>query len=134
MKGDLCQFDHGNDPVVIDDVSLPNVLQLNQNGPPPPPSGPPSLPVIHQRPPGPGQPMLGPRGPPISGQRPPMPPLGPMGPRPMIGGPPPPPLPPGQRPILRPGEEAHLLSCKSVLLKFSQISLKQVIFLHLAIK
>jgi RNA-binding protein 26 len=30
MRGDLCPYDHGTDPVVVDDVNLPNVLQLNQ--------------------------------------------------------------------------------------------------------
>ena len=33
MRGDLCPFDHGCDPVIVDDMSLPNVLPF------PPPAG-----------------------------------------------------------------------------------------------
>uniref|UniRef100_A0A3P8XAF7 RNA binding motif protein 26 n=1 Tax=Esox lucius TaxID=8010 RepID=A0A3P8XAF7_ESOLU len=32
MRGDMCPFDHGSDPVVVEDVNLPNMFQ----GPPPP--------------------------------------------------------------------------------------------------
>jgi len=28
MRGDMCPFDHGVDPVVVDDVALPNVLNF----------------------------------------------------------------------------------------------------------
>ncbi|ELU08203.1 hypothetical protein CAPTEDRAFT_222739 [Capitella teleta] len=54
MRGDLCPFDHGADPVVVEDVHLSNVLKLQGgirgpaprgalipvNRPPPPPPGP----------------------------------------------------------------------------------------------
>lgn len=62
MKGELCPYDHGSDPVVLEDVSLPQVLSFpstnNQPIPPPPPpgidaapglpltSGPPVLPTV----------------------------------------------------------------------------------------
>ncbi|XP_053575254.1 RNA-binding protein 27 [Bombina bombina] len=36
VLGDLCQFDHGNDPLVVDDVSLPSMIPF-----PPPPGLPP---------------------------------------------------------------------------------------------
>ncbi|XP_016160699.1 PREDICTED: RNA-binding protein 27 [Ficedula albicollis] len=35
VLGDLCQFDHGNDPLVVDEVSLPSMIPF----PPPPPGG-----------------------------------------------------------------------------------------------
>ena len=28
MRGDMCPYDHGNDPVIVDDVTLPNVLSF----------------------------------------------------------------------------------------------------------
>ena len=31
MRGDLCPFDHGNDPVVVEDVNLPNMLAFPGN-------------------------------------------------------------------------------------------------------
>lgn len=34
MLGDLCPYDHGMDPVVVEDIGIPNVLSF-----PPPPSG-----------------------------------------------------------------------------------------------
>lgn len=41
MKGELCPYDHGSDPVVLEDVTLPQVLSFptsnNQSIPPPPP-------------------------------------------------------------------------------------------------
>uniref|UniRef100_A0A8C3K7J6 RNA-binding protein 27 n=1 Tax=Calidris pygmaea TaxID=425635 RepID=A0A8C3K7J6_9CHAR len=37
VLGDLCQFDHGNDPLVVDEVSLPSMIPF----PPPPPGIPP---------------------------------------------------------------------------------------------
>uniref|UniRef100_A0A670IYV2 RNA binding motif protein 27 n=1 Tax=Podarcis muralis TaxID=64176 RepID=A0A670IYV2_PODMU len=37
VLGDLCQYDHGNDPLVVDEVSLPSMIPF----PPPPPGLPP---------------------------------------------------------------------------------------------
>lgn len=52
VRGDLCPFDHGNDPLVVDDVNLPNMLPFPP-APilplPPPPSIPP--PPITEPPP-----------------------------------------------------------------------------------
>ncbi|KFZ55585.1 RNA-binding protein 27, partial [Antrostomus carolinensis] len=42
VLGDLCQFDHGNDPLVVDEVSLPSMIPF----PPPPPGLPPPPPGI----------------------------------------------------------------------------------------
>ncbi|XP_030067446.1 RNA-binding protein 27 isoform X2 [Microcaecilia unicolor] len=39
VLGDLCQFDHGNDPLVVDEVSLPSIIPF----PPPPGLPPPSI-------------------------------------------------------------------------------------------
>ncbi|XP_056300143.1 RNA-binding protein 27 isoform X2 [Pseudoliparis swirei] len=36
VRGDLCLFDHGNDPLIVDDVNLPNMIPF-----PPPPVMPP---------------------------------------------------------------------------------------------
>ncbi|KAF3841075.1 hypothetical protein F7725_006937, partial [Dissostichus mawsoni] len=36
VRGDLCLFDHGNDPLIVDDVNLPNIIPF-----PPPPVMPP---------------------------------------------------------------------------------------------
>ncbi|NXQ17607.1 RBM27 protein, partial [Peucedramus taeniatus] len=47
VLGDLCQFDHGNDPLVVDEVSLPSMIPF----PPPPPGLPPPQP--HPQPPPP---------------------------------------------------------------------------------
>lgn len=33
MRGDLCPYDHGSDPVVVEDVNLPNVLGFHPIGP-----------------------------------------------------------------------------------------------------
>ncbi|KAJ8003331.1 hypothetical protein DPEC_G00147220 [Dallia pectoralis] len=55
MRGDMCPFDHGSDPVVVEDVNLPNMFQV-----PPPGTLPPSLP-------------------PVAGPPPPLPPLQPSG-------------------------------------------------------
>ncbi|KAM4748219.1 RNA-binding protein 27-like [Rhinophrynus dorsalis] len=38
VLGDLCQFDHGNDPLVVDEVSLPSMIPF-----PPPPGLPPPV-------------------------------------------------------------------------------------------
>ncbi|XP_074865849.1 RNA-binding protein 27 isoform X2 [Carettochelys insculpta] len=40
VLGDLCQFDHGNDPLVVDEVALPSMIPF----PPPPPGLPPPPP------------------------------------------------------------------------------------------
>ncbi|XP_026278261.1 zinc finger protein swm isoform X2 [Frankliniella occidentalis] len=42
MRGDLCPYDHGTDPVVLEDVSLSQVLHPSQPGSGPPGSGVPS--------------------------------------------------------------------------------------------
>ncbi|XP_037125116.1 RNA-binding protein 27 isoform X1 [Syngnathus acus] len=50
VRGDLCPFDHGNDPLIVDDVSLPNIIPF----PPPPvipPGGLPMPPPITEPPP-----------------------------------------------------------------------------------
>lgn len=50
MRGDYCPFDHGNDPLVLDDVS---VLSFGLSGPPPPPppnSALPPQPALPQEP------------------------------------------------------------------------------------
>lgn len=67
MRGDLCPYDHGNDPVVLEDVELSSMLNYNR-----PPPGP----VVVGVPPAPGAapggaplPTVGPphlRGPPPS--------------------------------------------------------------------
>ncbi|XP_072923434.1 RNA-binding protein 27 isoform X1 [Hemitrygon akajei] len=44
MRGDLCLFDHGNDPLIVEDVTLPGMIPF----PPPPPGLPPPG---HQLPP-----------------------------------------------------------------------------------
>lgn len=41
VRGDLCAFDHGNDPLVVDDVNLPGIIPY----PPPPVMAPTSLPM-----------------------------------------------------------------------------------------
>nr|XP_057943868.1 RNA-binding protein 27 isoform X3 [Doryrhamphus excisus] len=41
VRGDLCLFDHGNDPLIVDDVSLPNIIPF----PPPPVMPPAGLPM-----------------------------------------------------------------------------------------
>ncbi|XP_025026318.1 RNA-binding protein 27 isoform X2 [Python bivittatus] len=66
VLGDLCQFDHGNDPLVVDEVSLPSMIPF----PPPPPGLPPpgmlmpptQGPAHNMRMPGP---QLHPRPPPL---------------------------------------------------------------------
>ncbi|KAM3845930.1 RNA-binding protein 27 isoform 2-T2 [Vipera latastei] len=66
VLGDLCQFDHGNDPLVVDEVSLPSMIPF----PPPPPGLPPpgmlmpptQGPTHNMRMPGP---QLHPRPPPL---------------------------------------------------------------------
>lgn len=41
VRGDLCLFDHGNDPLVVDDVNLPSMIPF----PPPPVLPPPGMPM-----------------------------------------------------------------------------------------
>ncbi|XP_027697627.1 RNA-binding protein 27 isoform X3 [Vombatus ursinus] len=50
VLGDLCQFDHGNDPLVVDEVALPSMIPF----PPPPPGLPPPPPPGILMPPMPG--------------------------------------------------------------------------------
>jgi len=60
MRGDMCPFDHGSDPVVVEDVNLPNMLPFQPppipGGEAPPPPGPPpplmNPPPVNLRPPG----------------------------------------------------------------------------------
>ncbi|KAM9396199.1 RNA-binding protein 26 isoform 1-T1 [Salvelinus alpinus] len=75
MRGDICPFDHGIDPVVVEDVNLPNMFQAPPpipgvaQPPPglPPPPGPPPLmtpPPVNLRPPVSMPPSLPPSLPP----------------------------------------------------------------------
>ncbi|XP_069754229.1 RNA-binding protein 27 isoform X3 [Narcine bancroftii] len=69
MRGDLCLFDHGNDPLIVEDVTLPGMIPF----PPPPPGLPPPG---HQLPP-PGHHLPPPLpGLPPSLRLPPIPPPG----------------------------------------------------------
>ncbi|CAN8033188.1 unnamed protein product, partial [Ixodes persulcatus] len=47
MRGDYCPFDHGNDPLIVEDVS---VLRFGLSGPPPPPPPPPPAPALPPQP------------------------------------------------------------------------------------
>lgn len=51
MRGDLCPYDHGTDPVVLEDVALSRVLTFGPHGP----QAPGTVPVssIPEPPPGP---------------------------------------------------------------------------------
>ncbi|NWU78749.1 RBM27 protein, partial [Onychorhynchus coronatus] len=69
VLGDLCQFDHGNDPLVVDEVSLPSMIPF----PPPPPGLPPP----------PGM-LLPPLPGPVRGLRLPVPPAHPQPPPPVV--------------------------------------------------
>lgn len=61
MRGDMCPFDHGSDPVVVEDVNLPSILPFPPaplpvgDGPPParlpPPPGLLPPPPVNLRPP-----------------------------------------------------------------------------------
>lgn len=61
MRGDMCPFDHGSDPVVVEDVNLPSILPFPpaplpvRDGPPPPRLPPPPgllpPPTVNLRPP-----------------------------------------------------------------------------------
>ncbi|XP_069100780.1 RNA-binding protein 27 isoform X2 [Pleurodeles waltl] len=67
VRGDLCQFDHGNDPLIVDEVTLPGIIPF-----PPPPGLPPPgmllpplpappnmrMPVPHSQGPPPGVPPM----------------------------------------------------------------------------
>nr|DBA33067.1 TPA: hypothetical protein GDO54_000799 [Pyxicephalus adspersus] len=88
MRGDMCPFDHGSDPVVVEDVNLPGILPFPAqppvvDGPPPPGLPPPPTlltpPPVNLRPPVPPPGPLPPSLPPVSGPPPPLPPLQPAG-------------------------------------------------------
>ncbi|XP_051562689.1 RNA-binding protein 26-like isoform X2 [Myxocyprinus asiaticus] len=88
MRGDMCPFDHGSDPVVVEDVNLPSILPFQPpplpvvDGPPPPglPPPPPLLPPpVNLRPPVPLPGTLPPSLPPVTGPPPPFPALQPPG-------------------------------------------------------
>lgn len=74
----MCPFDHGSDPVVVEDVNLPNMLsfqppQIPGVEPPPPPGLPPppplmSAPPVNLRPPVPPPCALPPSLPPVAGR------------------------------------------------------------------
>ncbi|XP_061671093.1 RNA-binding protein 26 isoform X2 [Syngnathoides biaculeatus] len=76
MRGDMCPFDHGSDPVVVEDVGLPNMLPFQPppipgvDGPPPPGLPPPPLlnpPPVNLGPPVPPPGTLPPSLPPVAG-------------------------------------------------------------------
>ncbi|XP_077395307.1 RNA-binding protein 26-like [Festucalex cinctus] len=88
MRGDMCPFDHGSDPVVVEDVGLPNMLPFQPppipvvDGPPPPGLPPPPLmnpSPVNLGPPVPPPGTLPPSLPPVAGPPPPLPPLQPSG-------------------------------------------------------
>ncbi|XP_073335954.1 RNA-binding protein 27 isoform X3 [Pagrus major] len=60
VRGDLCPFDHGNDPLIVDDVNLPSMIPF-----PPPPVMPPAglpMPPITEPPPPLRMPAMPPYG------------------------------------------------------------------------
>uniref|UniRef100_A0A7N9APE4 RNA binding motif protein 26 n=1 Tax=Mastacembelus armatus TaxID=205130 RepID=A0A7N9APE4_9TELE len=79
MRGDMCPFDHGNDPVVVEDVNLPSMLPFQPPPipgvePPPPPGLPPPPPLmnpppVNLRPPVPPPGALPPSLPPVAWMR-----------------------------------------------------------------
>ncbi|XP_074522908.1 RNA-binding protein 26 isoform X2 [Halichoeres trimaculatus] len=89
MRGDMCPFDHGSDPVVVEDVNLPSILPFQPpplpgvDAPPPPGLPPPPAllnpPPVNLRPPVPPPGALPPSLPPIAGPPPSLPPLQPSG-------------------------------------------------------
>ncbi|XP_029000402.1 RNA-binding protein 26 [Betta splendens] len=88
MRGDMCPFDHGSDPVVVEDVNLPGILPFQPPpipgvDPPPPPGLPPpplmNPPPVNLRPPVPPPGALPPSLPPVAGPPPPLLPLQPSG-------------------------------------------------------
>ncbi|MGH0133397.1 UNVERIFIED_CONTAM: hypothetical protein FKN15_035940 [Acipenser sinensis] len=85
----MCLFDHGSDPVVVEDVNLPGMLPFPAQPPPvegpPPPGLPPPPPMmtpppINLRPPGPPPSPLPPSLPLVTGPPPSLPPLQPLQP------------------------------------------------------
>ncbi|KAG9334834.1 hypothetical protein JZ751_006403 [Albula glossodonta] len=76
VRGDLCPFDHGNDPLIVDDVTLPTMIPF----PPPPGMPPPRMPMppMTEPPPNIRMPM------PPHGQPPPLPGIFPMPPGPPL--------------------------------------------------
>ncbi|XP_064017764.1 RNA-binding protein 27 isoform X3 [Pogoniulus pusillus] len=68
--GDLCQFDHGSDPLVVDEVSLPSMIPF----PPPPPGLPPPPPGM----------LLPPLPGPVRNMRLPVPQAHPQAPPPVV--------------------------------------------------
>ncbi|XP_030637079.1 RNA-binding protein 26 isoform X2 [Chanos chanos] len=89
MRGDMCPFDHGSDPVVVEDVNLPSILPFQPpplpvvDGPPPPGLPPPPAllnpPPVNLRPPVPPPGTMPPSLPPVAGPPPPLPALQPSG-------------------------------------------------------
>ncbi|GAB1601738.1 RNA-binding protein 26-like isoform X1 [Argonauta hians] len=71
MRGDLCPYDHGLDPVIVEDVNLPNVLSFPHGHGPPSTHGAPGF-IGPRIPPlgPPHMPQIGPRGPPPRNTRP----------------------------------------------------------------
>lgn len=76
MRGDMCPFDHGSDPVVVEDVNLPSILPFQPpplpgvDGPPPPGLPPPHsllTPPVNLRPPVPPPGTMPPSLPPVAG-------------------------------------------------------------------
>lgn len=73
----MCPFDHGSDPVVVEDVNLPGMLPFPAQPPvvegPPPPGLPPPPPIltpppVNLRPPVPPPGPLPPSLPPVTGK------------------------------------------------------------------
>uniref|UniRef100_A0A8C2IE35 RNA binding motif protein 26 n=1 Tax=Cyprinus carpio TaxID=7962 RepID=A0A8C2IE35_CYPCA len=88
MRGDMCPFDHGSDPVVVEDVNLPSILPFQPpplpgvDCPPPPGLPPPHsllTPPVNLRPPVPPPGTMPPSLPPVAGPPPPLPALQPSG-------------------------------------------------------
>ncbi len=78
MRGDMCPFDHGSDPVVVEDVNLPSILPFQPpplpgvDGPPPPGLPPPHsllTPQVNLRPPVPPPGTMPPSLPPVAGMK-----------------------------------------------------------------
>lgn len=81
MRGDMCVFDHGSDPVVVEDVNLPSILPFPPAPLPvgdgqPPPGLPPPPPGLLPPPPVNLRPPVAPGSlPPVAGPPPPLPAL-----------------------------------------------------------